>query len=595
MRKQGPRPEDKPIEIIFRKAVPIDSPGVRYPGFNPSVTTLKKGTLMQKGALPLPCDIIFERDVAVTLRDATVIYANVFRPTGNSELPAIIVWSPYGKDKGKVTLDDFPGRAGVPKKAVSGLQKWEGPDPAYWCEKGYAVIHPDVRGSFSSNGDIRFWGKQDAEDGYDVVEWAAEQPWSNGKVGFSGNSWLAISQWFIAAEKPPHLSAIAPWEGLTDMYRGDVFKGGIQDVGFNEMSTSRMVGRNRVEDVPAMVRKYPLMNAYWEEKSANLEKIEVPAYVVASWSNNIHSHGTFEGYRRISSSDKWLRVHNTMEWYDYYLPENVDDLRRFFDRYLKEDENGWEDTPRVRISVLDPGGVDTVKRAEKEFPLARTEFQRYYLDGHENRLSPIPGKEESVTQYSADDGKSNASFTITCGHDTELTGYLKLRLWVEADGSDDMDLFASIEKLGKNGKRLTSQVMKPSNPIARFAVRVLNALDSPKASGIFFKGPSGRLRVSHRQLDPERSTESQPFHSHQEEARLSPGEIVLVDIPIGPVSMRWRAGEQLRLIVSGSAPSFPVPGIDLPKPVTRNKGTHLIHSGGKYDSYLLVPVIPGQR
>ncbi len=89
---------------------------------------------------------------------------------------------------------------GVPEGALSPGAKFEGPDPAYWCHHGYAVINPDSRGVGNSEGDIAFWGTGDGEDGYDLIEWVAAQEWCNGRVGMAGNSWLAIAQWYIAAE-----------------------------------------------------------------------------------------------------------------------------------------------------------------------------------------------------------------------------------------------------------------------------------------------------------------------------------------------------------------------------------------------------------
>ena len=174
--------------VRFRKAKALDDPTTRYPGFKPSVTTLSTGAVVSAGALPLPCDILFERDLAVPLRDGTIIYTDVFRPVGATNLPAIIAWSPYGKAGGTTLLDDIPGRYGVPKNASSGLEKWEGPDPAYWCAHGYAIINPDARGAYMSQGDIHFWGRQEGQDGYDLIAWVAAQAWGNGKVGMSGNS-----------------------------------------------------------------------------------------------------------------------------------------------------------------------------------------------------------------------------------------------------------------------------------------------------------------------------------------------------------------------------------------------------------------------
>ena len=581
---------DERIEVLFRKAAPIDVPEARYPGLKPGTTVLPKGFVQKKGALPLPCDILFERDVAVTLRDGTVIYTDVFRPVGGANLPAIIAWSPYGKEGGLTLLDDFPFRAGVARNAVSELQKWEGPDPAYWCHHGYAVVNPDARGAFSSNGDIHFWGRQEGRDGCDVIEWVASQEWSNGKVGLSGNSWLAIAQWFIAAERPPHLSAISPWEGWSEAYREDVGRGGVQDLGFCERITSKMRGKNRVEDIPAMIQKYPLMNGYWEDKIAKLENIDIPAYVVASWTSMMHAHGTLDSYRRIPSKDKWLRVHNTQEWPDYYDSQYTEDLRRFFDRYLKGIENGWEKTSRVRLSVLDPGGVDEINRPENEFPLARTQYKSLYLDGRSGKLSPNPVTEESLVRYAADDGKGQAVFTIRFDEDTELTGYMKLRLWVEAVGSSDMDLFVKVQKLSKRGKVLSSSVIVPPNPVARTMVNLLWSFGIQKLSLLFFTGPAGRLRVSHRALDAARSTPSEPYLTHRAEEFLSPGQIVPVEIGIWPAGMRWHAGEQLRVSVAGyNLTPLPVAGIN--PPVLRNKGEHIIHTGGKFDSHLVVPVI----
>ena len=564
------------IEVLFRKSTPISEPGNRYPGFKPGITTLHKGSVHREGALPLPCNIIFERDVAVPMRDGSKIYIDIYRPTGSEKVPSIIAWSPYGKKGGRQTLDQLPNRLGIPVSVLSDLQVWEGPDPAYWCDKGYAVINADARGSFMSEGDIHFWGSQDAEDGYDLIEWLAVQDWSNGKGGMTGNSWLAIAQWFIAAARPPHLTAIAPWEGLSDLYRHDICRGGIPNIGFNENILVHLYGNNRTEDIPAMITKYPLMNTYWEDKAAKLENIEVPAYVVASYSSPLHVYGTFEAFQRISSKNKWLRVHNTQEWIDYYDPVYKEDLRRFFDHYLKGIDNGWEQTPRVRLSVLDPGGTDDVDREEEAFPPSRVQYEKFFLDANRGTLISEVVTQESSMRYKADDGEGQAAFTVRFDKLTELMGFLKLRLWVEAKGANDMDLFVLIQKLNKEGEPVTITAVPLPDP--RMKIGVLT-----------YTGPTGRLRVSHRQLDPERSTPSQPHHTHRKEQPLSPGQIVPVEILLFPIGMRWHSGEQLRVTIAGyDLLGPPLPGVPLPP--TRNRGEHVIHSGGKYDSHLLVPM-----
>lgn len=100
-----------------------------------------------------------------------------------------------------------------------------------------------------------------------MVEWIAEQPWSNSKVGMFGNSGLAMCQWFIAAEQPEHLVAIAPWEGTSDIYREFVTENGIPAPGFmNFVAAIARSAGGQIEDYMQMAYEYPLMNAYWESK-----------------------------------------------------------------------------------------------------------------------------------------------------------------------------------------------------------------------------------------------------------------------------------------------------------------------------------------
>ncbi|MGD0489486.1 MAG: CocE/NonD family hydrolase [Syntrophorhabdales bacterium] len=543
------------MEVIYRKIRSAKESGGRYPKLAP-------GVAVEDG-------ILIERDVALPLRDGTIIYTDIYRPDGATDVPAIVPWSPYGK-RVPYLLGEGP-LPGVPR--VSPMTKFEGPDPAYWCKQGYAVINVDPRGVGNSEGDILQFCSGEGRDAHDLIEWVAGRDWCNGKVGMSGNSWVAIAQWFAAAERPPHLAAIAPWEGFDDMYRDSLCIGGVPEVAFGQIIFHILCGPNRMEDNCAMILKYPLMNGYWSDKIARVENIEIPAYVVASY-NPLHTHGTFDAFRRMASRDKWLRVHNTQEWADYYNPENIEDLRRFFDRYLKGIENGWEKTPRVRLSILDPGGTDKVNRSEKEWPLARTEYLKLYLDSSTNTLSAEPLKKESSTVYRADDGKGQAAFTIKFNEDTELTGYMKLRLWVEADGANDMDLFVYVSKLDEKGNHLPAHVLVFPNP-----------------------GVRGILRVSHRELDEARSRPSEPYLLHRREQLLKLKEIVPVEIGIWPIGMIWHAGQQLRLVVQGYASwwmeDMLFPGGPIFRYDVRNKGNHIIHTGGKYDSHLLVPKIPG--
>nr|WP_243186825.1 CocE/NonD family hydrolase [Clostridium muellerianum] len=535
--------------------------------------------------MPLPCEIIFERDVPVKLRDKVTIYTDIFRPADKDNVPAIVAWSPYGKNgSGNQNLDTFPGMLGIDQKKLSGLMKFEGPDPGYWCNEGYAVCNPDARGAFMSEGNIYFWGSQDGRDGYDYIEWLAEQEWCNGKIGLSGNSWLAVSQWFIAAEQPPHLAAIAPWEGHSDLYGDDVCRGGIPNQHFNEDILTHLYGNNYTEDIKEMLKKYPLMNSYWEDKIPKFENIHVPAYIVASYTNSAHTNGTFRAFRNIKSENKWLRVHNSMEWIDYYEEKNKEELRKFFDYYLKGIENDWIKTQRVRLSVLDLGGEDIVNRVENEFPLARTNYKKLYLDAKTKTLNNNPISEKGLVSYNTDNGKGEAAFTIAFHEETEITGYSNVKLWVEANASNDMDLFVFIQKLDKNDNVLVHRLIKPKK------VPQMNISQDIEMKGPVYFGPNGRLRVSLRNIDEKKSKEEEPYLTYDKKELLKEGEIVSVEIPLWPTALIFHKDEKLRLVISAyNIIGAPLPNIKDVEP--NNKGNHIIHTGGKYESYLQIPNI----
>jgi uncharacterized protein len=396
------------IEIHYAAQPPLSDPRSGYPGLQPGTTILPIGFTTEPGRRPFTTDTIYEQDVAIRLRDGTVIYADVYRPAGKDRVPAIVSYGPAGKRGMNNMLDrigggdGIPQRLGLPRAATSGRQAWESPDPAAWVPDGYAVVNVDVRGTYMSGGDLQLFGSQNAEDGYDVIEFLAAQPWCNGKLGMNGNSWYAIVQWAIAALRPPHLAAIAPWEGEFDVYRDEYVRDGIP----MKISSPpwRAFGPGRIEDYPLMIAKYPLKNAYWDSKVPQLEEIIVPAYVVASYGSQIHTRGTFEAFNRISSPRKWLRVHDTNEWLDLYSEASRRDLRDFFDRYLRNINNRWENTPRVRLALLDPGHQDLIGLPAAGFPLPDQKLERLHLDANTGRLSHNVVSTAGQARYKADDG-----------------------------------------------------------------------------------------------------------------------------------------------------------------------------------------------
>ncbi|MCL5734970.1 MAG: CocE/NonD family hydrolase [Actinobacteria bacterium] len=573
---------DEEIEVIYRPSPP-PLPGDKLLldglGFHPP---FNQRTYIEDG-------IRVDQDVAVKLRDGTTIYVDVYRPDGPEglyNLPSILAWCFFGKRPGDSpkTWQAF----GVPPDTFSKMARFEGPDPAYWCKQGYAVVNADSRGAGHSEGNLVVWGEQDGRDGADCVEWIASQVWSNGKVGMFGNSGLAMCQWWIAAEQPPGLACIAPWEGTADLYREFLTENGIPCPGFVNFVMGGQSGPAYIEDFVAMLEEYPEWNAYWQSKVPRFEKIRIPAYVTGSWSH-LHLRGAVTGFRKIRSPKKWLRIHREFEWPDTYAWWNQEDLELFFDRYLKGIRNGWELTPRIRFDVMDAYDCDLqVNRPEKEFPLGRTEYRKLYLDGSTAKaggdagsekgapeskqdlslsggtLSAEPVAAEAKVSYDANEGL--AVFDITFTEDVELTGFMKAHLWVEADGHNEMDLFLTVQKLDENGNFLPTLVLGEEHP-----------------------GTWGRLRVSHRALDEDASTDYQPVQSHRVSEKLKPGEIVPVEVPFFPISRIWHKSQKLRLMIAGRY--FREGWFEPFSWDTDNKGSHVIHAGGKYDSYLQIPVV----
>jgi hypothetical protein len=465
----------------------------------------------------------------------------------------------------------FWPRSGVEPEWLSELTPFEGPDPVWWGKNGYAVAIVDPRGAWLSGGDFHHNGIQEGEDCADAIEWLARQPWSNGRVGMSGVSYLANIQYLVAPLRPEPLAALNPWEGFSDWYREFAYHGGILETNFLPRACGNIRwSLRRTEDTWTNVTEHPLIDDFWRSKEFDLEAITQPAYVVASWSDQgLHLRGTIEAWRRMGSREKWLEVHGQKKWAHYYRPESRARQFAFFDRFLRDRPTSVTAWPKVRLEVRERHGV-AEEREEKEWPLARTDYRRLHLDAAQGTLiadTPAPAD----GRYGPQEGCITFDHRFT--EAAELTGYSSLRLWVEAEGSDDMDLFVALQKLDSRGEPVgfTFYAFYENGPVAL-----------------------GWQRVSHRALDAECSTPERPVHSHTLEERLRPGECIAVEIEIWPFSVRFAAGETLRLVISGSDIYRPEEGVMLPFPLheqTRNVGTHVILTGGAYDSSILLPFI----
>ena len=529
-----------------------------YPGFNPRHEVTD--------------GLVIDRDCAFRLRDGGTIYADIFKPDGvEGPLPAVLVWSAYGKHLRWWHMEG----ADVDVDNLSPHTVFECPDPVPLCAQGYVYVAVDPRGVCSSEGDSSAFTPQEGEDLYDTVEWIAEQPWCTGRVAMAGASYYGAIQWRAGAVRPPHLSALLIYDGFSDPYRELAFHGGIFNSQFMT-SFARSVGVtfNRREDWYKACELHPLFDAYWQAKAAPVEDMEVPLLVVSSWADHgVHTRGTLEGYKRAGSKQKWLQIHGRKKWMWMYRPESVERQIAFLDRFLKDVDNAVESWPRVELEVRERANIGQF-RVEQEWPLARTEFRPLHLDASTRTMTPEPVMETSQLSYDASATDIGVAFEHVFAQDTEITGHAKVRLWVSAEGSDDMDLFVALQKIDSEGI------------VVNFPF--FSLYDEGQVA-------LGWLRVSHRELDEARSTLGQPVLLHRREQRLEPGEIVPVDIELWPQSTLFLAGERLKLLVRGAdIASFPPPKSCAGHRILRNAGRHIIQTGGRFDSHLLLPVIPAR-
>ncbi len=525
---------------------------------------------------PAPASILWDRDVTVTVRDGTRLSVNVYRPLGTGRYPVIMSASWYGKDNfGDAQYREWADQSGsdVGRMTISDIVPFGAPDPAYWVPRGYIVVHADVRGAFKSEGDIGPNTPQDALDYFDLIEWAGTQPWSTGKVGLSGVSYLAYSQWFAAALRPPHLAAIMPWEGLVDHYRDNVVHGGIPETNFRVKSFRKYLEQRRnknadlAEDYPAMLKEHPLFDSYWEQKAAKVEDINVPALICASWSaQGNHTRGSLEGFRRIGSKDKWLVTHGRNEWPMYYDPEMQAMQAKFFDYFLQGKKNGMAEEPRVRLELRTTRDEYVVRRAS-QWPVENTQYTSLYLNATNNTLEMATPNVMSNAQYESNAGGS-IKFDYRFDRETWVAGNMNLKLWVSADVATDLDLYVGVRKLDREGQEVYFYGFggQPNSVVAR-----------------------GWLRVSARSKDEMRSTPDRPFLRHTRVEKVKPGDVVPVEVEILPSGTVFEAGSRLQLVIQGEDV---VPDRVMVHGSSVNRGVHRVYTGGGTASQLLIPVIP---
>ncbi|MTD13576.1 CocE/NonD family hydrolase [Nakamurella sp. YIM 132087] len=521
--------------------------------------------------------VVVDNDLPIPTRDGTVLRANVYRPQGAGPWPVIVCAHPYGKDNlpargrnGWRLPPQYRMMRQTSPVRISQYTSWEAPDPAYWTDHGYVVVNADLRGSGTSEGVGTLLSAQEGRDVADIIQWASEQPWSTGSVGMIGVSYLAITQYSGAAERPDALRCIVPWEGFTDPYRDLMRPGGVRENGFLKLWTALMTASETV-NLEKAARIHPTRDDWWTSLVRDISNIQVPVLLCTSFSdNNLHSRGTFRAFETVSSTDRFAWTHRSGKWSTFYSDEAKEAQLAFFDHFLA-DRAPRPDLPAVRLEVRDSRDTVTVVRREDAWPLARTLWTPWYLDN--GRLGDHPSTHAGTARF--DLRRQGLSFRRTLGRDLELTGAMALRIWIELDGTTDADLYVGVEKW-RNGRYVP---FEGSYGFGRDRVT------------------TGWQRVSMRELDEEKSRPGRPEHTFDRPQPMTTGEVVPVDVALGPSATSFRSGDEIRLVIAGRWlwPSNPLTG-QFPAHYARGpRGRATLHWGPERPAALTVPVIPSSE
>ncbi len=493
---------------------------------------------------------------------------------------------------------------------------WETVDPERFVPDGYVVIRVDSRGTGRSPGYLDPRSERETRDYYEAIEWAAAQPWCDGRVGLCGVSYYAMNQWQVASLQPPHLEACVIWDGASDHYRERTYHGGILSNTFTARWWSGRILRNQHGlgsrgltdpwlgepasgpetlgeeelaanriDLPQAIKQHPLCDEFHRERTGELERITVPLLSATSWSGlSIHPRGNFEGYLRAGSPKKWLEVHGGRHEEFFYETEGHELQRRFLERFLKGVDNGFDDEAPVILHVRHPG-ERFLRRDEQEWPLARTRWTPLHLDAGAMSVGLAAGEAARCAFHGFGEGVT--FFGEPLESELEITGPVAAKLFVSSSTSD-ADLFVTLRAFDPDGTEVAFQgAQDPLTPIAQ-----------------------GCLRASHRRLDPDRSLPYRPYHPHDRVEPLEPGEVYELDVEIWPTCVVLPAGYRLAVTVAGRDFARGVGEVSDPaeladkgsgpylhcdpdhRPAAVYDGTTELYTGAGRPSRLLLPVIP---
>ncbi len=432
----------------------------------------------------------------------------------------------------------------------------------------------------------------------DVIEWASEQPWSNGKVGLVGISYFAGSQWRVAARRPKGLAAMIPTDGMADYYRDRCRHGGIL-TGFLKWWFDRQVLSNQYgrpgkatrnwgpdtiegdlseEELSRNLHDQTTENAehfyrddpYYASRDYNLEDIVTPLLSYGNWGSfMIHLRGNYEGFRLAGSEKKFLRMITGRHDLPFYDDDQVEVQKSFLDAFLKgEDRGGWTDGTRPPVDlILRKGNVGYnnpeaekafQRRFEHEWPLARTQYTKFYLTPALGLMQQLPSITYARLSYPAlgnmDDQRLIQFKSGPMEAETEVTGYIVAHLNVSVTAlpggpvPTDIDVFLTLRHFGANDREIyytgiTGEPVPLCKGWQRLSLRKVN-----------------KEHHRHREWLPHRD------YFSSDVLPVIPGEVYPVDIEIWATNVVAQKGDRFVLeVASGDTQGGGLFGHDTPE------------------------------
>jgi predicted acyl esterase len=527
---------------------------------------------------PLSPGIRLQENVYFTMRDGIKIATDVYLPEAEGKYPAILSLAPYRKESA----------AGSPLKGYH----TEGGNPHYFVPKGYVMVVATCRGAGMSQGQYNYRDIKEQQDGHDLVEAIAKQPWCTGKVGMLGGSYLGISQYFTAEQRPPHLACICPCDAQTDSYRdGSYQHGGM----YKGPGFSNNWGVNTIGDCfyPGPVEgKLPPMNLiqewlthfldgpwHWERSAiTNIEKIECPVLCIASASAWLHTRGQLIGYTRMKSTKKLVvgpRIYGNMFSTLYWENERTNKyILRWLDYWLKGIDTGIMKEPQV---ILYDDGTDEW-RYENEYPLARTKWTKFYLHTNPSKPGQVPQGLISMEAPSTDELPD--TYQAPRKRPDIISGKVPLAYVTEP-------LTQAVKLAGPLSATLYgSSSTVETAPLAWF-VKIGDVAPDGSVKII----TEGNLKAAFREVDESKSKPGQPWHLFQKQVYVDPGKIYDYQIEIQPIFHTFKPGHKIWFQIASDDAAFVLNNYEDPVmgPVPAENS---VYHDEAHPSYILLPVIP---